>query len=54
MIEATLLTQLVKNPKYIIFAITIVNIKKALILKKHINPATKVPVKYYKYLIGFL
>ena len=32
------------------FAITIANIKKALILKKHTNPAIKVLVYYYKYL----
>jgi len=30
------------------------NIEKALVLKKHINPATKVPVYYYKYLKVFL
>ena len=28
----------------------IANIKKALVPKKHINPTTKVLVKYYKYL----
>ena len=33
-----------------IFAIIIANIKKALVLKKHTNPATKVPVYYYKHL----
>ena len=36
--------------KYIIFAVTIANIKKALVLKKHTNPAIKVLVYYYKYL----
>jgi len=30
------------------------DIKKALILKKYTNPATKVPVYYYKYLKVFL
>jgi len=30
------------------------NIKKALALKKHTNPATKVLVKYHKYLDIFL
>ena len=33
-----------------IFAITIADIEKALILKKHTNPVTKVLVCYYKYL----
>ena len=33
-----------------IFVIIIANIKKALILKKYINPAIKVLVCYYKYL----
>ena len=53
-IRATLLTQLAKKPKYIIFAVTIANIKKALILKKYINPTKKVLVEYYKYLDIFL
>jgi len=30
------------------------DIKKALILKKHTNPAMKVPVEYYDYLDIFL
>jgi len=30
------------------------DIKKALALKKHTNPAIKVPVKYYNYLNIFL
>jgi hypothetical protein len=30
------------------------NIKKALVLKKHTNPAIKVLVEYYKYLDVFL
>ena len=30
------------------------DIKKALALKKHTNPVTKVPVKYYKHLDVFL
>ena len=33
-----------------IFAIIIADIKKALILKKHTNPAMKVLVCYYKHL----
>ena len=33
-----------------IFAVIIANIKKALVLKKHTNPAIKVLVCYYKYL----
>ena len=53
-IRATLLAQLAKKPKYIIFAIIMANIKKALALKKYTNPAIKVPVEYYKYLDIFL
>ena len=30
------------------------NIKKALVPKKHTNPAIKVPVEYHKYLDIFL
>ena len=37
-----------------IFAVTIANIKKALVLKKYTNSATKVPVYYYKHLNIFL
>ena len=48
-----MLTRLAKKPKYTIFAITIANIKKALVLKRRTNPITKVPVKYYKYLDAF-
>ena len=50
MIGAILLIQLAKKPKYMIFAIIIANIKKALILKKYTDPAMKVPVYYYKHL----
>jgi hypothetical protein len=32
----------------------VADIKKALVLKKHTNPATKVLVEYYKYLDIFL
>ena len=53
-IRATLLIRLAKKPKYIIFAIIIANIKKALALKKHTNPAIKVLVEYYKCLNIFL
>ena len=30
------------------------DIDKALVLKKHTNPAIKVPLEYYKHLIAFL
>ena len=53
-IGAALLAQLAKKPKYIIFAVTIADIKKVLVLKKCTNPAMKVLVKYYKYLNIFL
>ena len=33
-----------------IFTVTIADIKKALVLKKHTNPAIKVLVYYYKHL----
>ena len=48
-----MLIQLARKPEYTIFAVIIANIKKALVLKKHTNPATKVPVDYYKYLEVF-
>ena len=50
MIGAILLVQLAKKPKHTIFAVTIANIKKALVLKKHTNPAIKVLVYHYKHL----
>ena len=53
-IRATLLVRLAIKPKYTIFAIIIADIKKALALKKHTNPAIKVLVEYYKYLDIFL
>jgi hypothetical protein len=53
-IGATLLAQLARKPKYIIFAIIMADIKKALVLKKHTNPAIKVLVEYYKHLDLFL
>ena len=53
MIGATLLVQLTKKSEYIIFAIIIADIKKALILKKYTNPAMKVLVCYYKHLNTF-
>ena len=37
-----------------IFTVIIADIKKALVLKKHTNPAIKVLVYYYKYLNIFL
>ena len=54
MIKATPLIQLAKKPKYIIFAIIIANIKKALVLKKYTDPAIKVLVYYHKHLNIFL
>ena len=53
-IGATPLARLPRKPKYIIFAVTIADIKKALAPKKHTNPAIKVLVEYYKYLDIFL
>jgi hypothetical protein len=53
-IGATLLARLAKKPEYTIFTITIANIKKALVLKKHTNPTTKVLVEYYNLLDVFL
>ena len=54
MIGAALLAQLAKKSKYAIFAVTMADIEKALALKKHTNPAIKVPVDHYKYLDVFL
>ena len=54
MIRVTLLIQLAKKPKYTIFAITIADINKALILKKHTDLAIKVLLEYHKHLIAFL
>ena len=53
-IGATLLARLAKKPEYTIFTITMADIKKALALKRHINPATKVLVEYYNLLDVFL
>jgi hypothetical protein len=53
-IRATLLVRLAIKPKYTIFAVIVADIKKALVLKKHTNPAIKVLVEYYKYLDVFL
>ena len=36
-----------------IFAVTIANINKALVLKKHTNLTVKVLLEYYKHLITF-
>jgi hypothetical protein len=54
MIRATPLARLAIKPKYIIFAVTVADIEKALVLKKHTDPAIKVLVEYYKYLDIFL
>ena len=43
-----------KKPKHTIFAVTIADIKKALVLKKYTTPTTKVLVYYYKHLNTFL
>ena len=48
MIRATPLARLARKPKYMIFAIIIADIKKALALKKYTNPTTKVPVEHHK------
>ena len=48
------MARLTRKLKYTIFAVIIANIKKALALKKHTNPAIKVLVEYYKYLDIFL
>ena len=54
MIGATPLARLARKSKYIIFAVIMANIKKALALKKYINSATKVLVDYHKNLDIFL
>ena len=53
-IKATPLARLARKPEYIIFAVIIADIKKALALKRYTNPAIKVLVEYYKYLDIFL
>jgi len=53
-IKTISLTRLAKKPKYIIFTVTMADIKKALAPKKHTNFATKVPVKHHKHLNAFL
>jgi hypothetical protein len=53
-IRATLLAWLAKKPKYIIFTVTMADIKKALVLKKYTNPAIKVLIEYYNLLDVFL
>ena len=53
-IRATLLARLAIKPKHTIFTVIMTDIKKALALKKHTNPATKVLVEYHKYLDIFL
>ena len=49
-----MLARLVRKFKYIIFAVIIADIKKALVLKKYTNFAIKVLVDYYKHLNAFL
>ena len=53
-IRATILARLAKKYGYIIFAIIIADIKKALVIKKYTNPVIKVLVYYYKDLVIFL
>jgi hypothetical protein len=53
-IRATPLARLAKKPKYTIFAVTMADIKKALALKKHTDPAIKVLIEYYNLLDVFL
>ncbi len=48
MIRATPLARLTKKPKYMIFAVIIADIKKALAPKKYTNPTIKVPVEHHK------
>ena len=48
-----MLIWLAKKPKHIIFAVTMADIKKALVLKKYTNLAIKVLVYHYKYLDTF-
>ena len=43
-----MLAWLVKKPEYTIFAVIIIDIKKALALKKHTDPTIKVLVNYHK------
>jgi hypothetical protein len=52
-IRATPLAQLAKKPEYTIFTVTIADIKKALALKKHTNPAIKVLIEYHNLLDVF-
>jgi hypothetical protein len=54
MIGATPLAWLAKKPEYTIFAVTMADIKKALALKKHTDPAIKVLIEYYNLLDVFL
>jgi hypothetical protein len=53
-IRATPLAWFARKPEYTIFTVIMADIKKALILKKHTNPATKVLVEHYKHLDVFL
>ena len=53
-IRATPLARLARKPEYMIFAVIIADIKKALAPKRHTNPTTKVLVEYHKYLDIFL
>ena len=53
-IGATSLVQLAKKPKYIIFAVIMADINKALVLKKYTDPAIKALLEHYKHLIVFL
>ena len=54
MIGVIPLIWLIKKPKYTIFAVTMADIEKALVLKKYTNFAIKVLICYYKHLDIFL
>ena len=54
MIKVIPLARFTRKPKYIVFAVIMANIKKALVLKKYTDPAIKVLVCHYKNLNVFL
>jgi hypothetical protein len=53
-IGAALFISLARKRGYEIYAVSIANINKALAVKKHTNPLTKVPPKYYDLIDVFL
>ena len=52
-IGAALLARLARKHRHEIFAVTMADIEKALALKKHTDPATKVPACYHEDLVVF-